>query len=213
MSNLEKALGELLKNAELVAVLAAVLAYASKTGRISYSKVMEIAGENPEEVLLLGNRWRLLLPVKVEKSSAWEDRLLLCKLGESYVLPNIVRDLVQNASRTGCWAPMKAIAEVFKEIGEPAWQQMPELAAELGKQSKDCRITAVQINAICSELGLGGRVDALIAELKASGVMSPKLGSLAEVSQVGTPIYELNPSLFLQSMKMRTQDHSYSRST
>jgi len=77
MNNLEKALGRLLKNDELAAVLAAVLAYASETGRISYSEVMEIVGENPEEVLLLGNRWRLLLPVKVEKSGAWEDRLLL----------------------------------------------------------------------------------------------------------------------------------------
>jgi hypothetical protein len=32
-------------------------------------------------------------------------------------------------------------------------------------------------------------------------VMSPKLSSLAEVSRAGTPIYELNPSLFLQNMK------------
>jgi len=39
---------------------------------------------------------------------------------------------------------------------------------------------------------------ALIAELKGSGVMSPKLGSLAEVSRAGTPIYELNPSLFTE---------------
>jgi len=45
---------------------------------------------------------------------------------------------------------------------------------------------------------LGDRVDALIAELKGSGVMSPKLGSLAEVSRAGTPIYELNPSLFTE---------------
>ena len=202
MNNLEKALGRLLKNDELAAVLAAVLAYASETGRISYSEVMEIVGENPEEVLLLGNRWRLLLPVKVEKSGAWEDRLLLRKLGESYVLPNIVRDLVQNASSSGCWAPMKAIAEVFKEIGEPAWQQMPELAAELGKQARDGQVSAVQIKEIFIRADLGDRVDVIIAELKGTGVMSPKLGSLAEVSRAGTPIYELNPSLFFQSMKM-----------
>ena len=198
MSNLEKALGRLLKNDELAAFLAAVLAYASKTGRISYSEVTEIVGENPEEVLLLGNRWRLLLPVKVEKSSAWEDRLLLCKLGESYVLPNIVRDLVQNASSSGCWAPMKAIAEVFKEIGEPAWQQMPELAAELGKRARDGQVSAVQIKEIFIRAGLGDKIDVIIAELKGTGVMSPKLSSLAEVSRATSPMYELNPSLFLK---------------
>jgi hypothetical protein len=198
MSNLEKALSGLLKNDELTAVLALVLAYASKTGRISYSKVTEIVGENPEEVLLLGNRWRLFLPVKVEKSGAWEDRLLLCKPGESYVLPNIVRDLAQNASRTGCWAPMKAIAEIFKEIGEPAWQQMPDLAAELWREARNGQVSAVQIKETCIRAGLGDRVDVLIAELKGTGVMSPKLGPLAEVSRATSPIYELNPSLFVK---------------
>jgi hypothetical protein len=198
MSNLEKALSGLLKNDELAAILAAVLAYASKTGRISYSEVTEVVVENPEEVLLLGNRWRLFLPVKVEKSGAWEDRLLLCKPGESYVLPNIVLDLVQNASRTGCWEPMKAIAEVFKEIGEPAWQQMPELAVELWREARDGQVSAVQIKETCIRAGLGDRVDVLIAELKSTGVMSPKLGSLAEVSRAASPIYELNPSLFVK---------------
>jgi hypothetical protein len=198
MSNVEKALNGLLKNDELAAVLASVLAYASKTGRISYSEVMEIVSENPEEVLLLGNRWKLFLPVKVEKSGAWEDRLLLCKPGESYVLPNVVLDLVQNASRTGCWEPMKAIAEVFKEIGEPAWQQMPELAVELWREARDGQVSAVQIKEVFIRAGLGDRVDVLIAELKATGVMSPKLGSLAEASRATSPIYELNPSLFVK---------------
>jgi hypothetical protein len=55
------ALSTLLEDAELAAPLAAVLAYACKTGTISYSEVTEIAGVNPEETLLSGNRWRLLM--------------------------------------------------------------------------------------------------------------------------------------------------------
>ena len=198
MSNLEKALSTLVEDAELTTALAAVLAHASKTGRISYSEVMEIVNDNPEEVLLQGNKWRLLLPTRVEKSSAWEDRLLLCKPGESYELPNVIRHLVQNASETGYWAPMRATAETFKEIEEPAWQKMPELVAELGKQARACQISATQIRQVCVRVGLGERVDTLIAELKATGVMSPKLGSLAEVARVGSPLYELNPSLFIK---------------
>ena len=60
MTNLERALSPLLEDAELAIALAAVLAYASKTGRISYSEAIEIVGDNLEEVLLLGNKWRLL---------------------------------------------------------------------------------------------------------------------------------------------------------
>jgi len=195
VSKLEKALSSLFEDAELSTALAAVLAYASKTGRISYSEVAEIAGGSADEVLLSGNRWRLLLPTRVGKSGAWEDRLLLCRPGESYALPNVARYLVQNASKTGQLDPTRAIAEIFKEIGEPAWEGMPKLIEELGKQSKGYRVTAVQIKEICTKLGMGDRVDTVIAELKVSGVMSPKLGSLAEVARAGSPLYELNPSL------------------
>jgi len=72
---------------------------------------------------------------------------------------------------------------------------MPKLVGRLEEQARDYRVTASQIKKICSDLGLGDRVDMLIAELKGSGVMSPKLSSIAEVSREGTPIYELNPSL------------------
>ena len=113
-------------------------------------------------------------------------------------MPNVVRYLVQNASKTGHWAPLMAIAEVFKEIDEPAWQQIPELIAELGEQARHYQISAVEIRQICAGVGLGDKVDLLIAELKATGVMSPKLGLLAEVSRAGSPLYELNPSLFMK---------------
>jgi hypothetical protein len=195
MSNLEKALDELLKSAELTSHLASVLAHASKIGSISYREVFKIANDNAEDVLLLGNEWRLLLPVRTVKSAAWEDRLLLCKPGESYEVPNIARYLVEEATKTGHWNPGHAITQVFKEMGETAWEIMPKLVERLEEQAGDYRVNAGQIKKICNDLNLGDRVDALIAGLKASGVMSPKLSSIAEVSREGTPIYELNPSL------------------
>ena len=96
---------------------------------------------------------------------------------------------------------MRAIAEVFKEIDEPAWQQMPELVAELGEQARHYQISAVEIRQICARVSLGDKIDVLIAELKAAGVMSPNLGSLAEVARAGSPLYELNPSLFVKREK------------
>jgi hypothetical protein len=203
MNKLEKALSRLLKHSELTSCLAPVLAHASKKGSISYREVEKIVSDNLEEVLLFGNKWRLLIPTRIVKSSAWEERLLLCEPGELYEVPNIARCLVEEASETGCWDPEHAITKLFKEMGEPDWERMPKLVEELGKQSKDCRITAVQIKKTCSELGLGDRVDMLIAELKGSGVMSPKLSSLPEVSRAGAPLYELNPSLFPEKGEKR----------
>jgi hypothetical protein len=196
MNKLEKALSRLLKHGELTSCLAPVLAHASKKGNISYRDVDKMVNDNAEDVLLLGNEWRLILPIRTLKSAAWEDRLLLCEQGESYEVPNIIRCLVEEASRTGSWDPEHAITKLFKEMSEPAWEKMPKLVKGLEEQAREYRITAVQIKEICSQLGLEDRVDMLIAELKGSGVMSPKLGSLAEVSRAGSPLYELNPSLF-----------------
>jgi hypothetical protein len=198
MNKLEKALSKLLEHDELTSHLASVLVEASKSGSISYREVDKIVNDNAEDILLLGNEWRLLLPVRTVKSAAWEDRLLLCKLGELYEVPNIAGYLVEEAAKTGRWDPERAITMIFKEMDEPAWERMPKLVDRLEEQAENHRIAATKIKEICSELGLGDRVDALIAELKATGVMSPKLGSIAEVSREGAPIYELNPSLFMK---------------
>ena len=195
MNKLKEALSKLIERNELTSRLASVLAHASKRGSISYHEVGKIVHDSAEDVLLLGNEWRLLLPVRTVKSAAWEDRLLLCRPGELYEVPNIIRCLVEEAGRTGCWEPEHAITKLFKEMGEPAWERMPKLVERLKEQARNSRVTADQIKKICSDLDLGDRVDALIAELKASGVMSPKLSSIAEVSREGTPIYELTPSL------------------
>jgi len=198
MNKLEKALSGLLSHGELTNSLAQVLVLASERGRVSYREVENMVNGNAEDVLLLGSEWRLLLPVRTLKSAAWEDRLLVAKPEELYEVPNIVRYLVEDARKTGRWEAGRALSELFREMGEPNWEQIPKLVEELGKQSRDYRVTAVQIKEICNELDMGDRVDMLIAELKASGVMSPKLSSIAEVSREGTPIYELNPSLFIK---------------
>jgi len=196
MNKLEKALSILLEDTDLTIALAAVLAHASKKGRVSYGEVDEMINGAAEDVLLLGNEWKLLLPVRTLKSAAWEDRLLVTKPEELYEEPNIIRYLVEDAQKTGRWEVGRALSKLFRDMGEPSWEQITKLVERLEEQARDFRVTASQIEKICSELGLGDRVDMLIAELKGSGVMSPKLGSIAEVFRAGTPIYELNPSLF-----------------
>jgi hypothetical protein len=201
--NLVKALNTFIEDARLAADLGAVLAGAAETGRISYSEITGLVGENAGEALLIGNSLRLLIPTRVEKSGAWEDRLLRCEPGESYELPNVVRLLARNALDSGKWAPVKAVAEAFEEIGEADWQQMPQLVAELGRQSRNYQISGLEIRRVCAGCGLGSKIDLFIAELKAAGIMSPRLSSLAEVSRAVSPLYELNPSLFVRTKGKR----------
>lgn len=198
---LKEALNSFLGNTELTGSLANILTCVSKKGRVTYDEVAEMVGDNAEEVLLLGNEWRLILPMRTRRTAAWEDRLFLSAPMELYEVPNIVKYLVENARETGHWEPGVALSELFREMGDPHWNIIPRLFERLWEQSKNYRITAIQIKEICGGLGLGDRVDALIVELKGSGVISPKLRSPAEVSRAGAVIFELNPSLLTHREK------------
>lgn len=87
VTKLEKALGSLLKYTELAGDLAQILLLALKTGRVCYKHVEGMAKGDLEDVLLQANEWRLLLPVRTFKSSAWEDQALLVQPGEAYEMP------------------------------------------------------------------------------------------------------------------------------
>lgn len=195
--NLGKALGRFLNQEKLNGFLAQVLIKAFKTGKVSYDEVEEIAKGDSEDVLLLGFEWRLLIPVRSTRDTLeWADAVLLPKPGEVYKMPNVVKYLVEEAIQTGQWNLENAVVRIFKIMGESEWQKMPGLVKKLVQESKDRKINAIQIKKICRELDLEDRVDSLIAELKGGGVMSPKLSLLTAVIREGSPIYELNPSLF-----------------
>jgi len=193
---IEKALSSFLR--EYVSSLARILNAAVEKRRISYEEIEKLIAprEDIEEVLLLGYDWRILLPVRSSKSMEWGDRVLLPLPGEIYELPNVVRYLVWEAAGSGIWEPERAVAVVAREMGEPAWAQVPRLVEILEDNAKGMHVTAVQIKKACRALDLEDRVDSLIADLKACGILSPALGYLPEAAKKRTPVYELNPSLF-----------------
>jgi hypothetical protein len=192
---LEKALSRILGAVKSTSKLSQVLAYASVNVTVSYQEIKEIIKDDPEDVLLLADKWRLLLPVRTAKSAGWEDRVLVLRDGEIYEIPNLIRYLVKNALDTGRWDPEKSIIGLFKKFGEPDWEKITGLVRSIAEKAINYTITGNQIKEICLQFGLNDRTDALIAELKAAGIISPKLGSIPEVVRAQSPIYELNPSI------------------
>jgi hypothetical protein len=194
--NLEAALSSFLK-ADDAAQIAQILEMVVTSGKASYEEMKAIIGDNVEDILMLSYGWRLLLPVRASKAGDWEDKILTAQPGDIYQTVNVVKHLVKNASKTSRWDPETAITEAFEDIGEPEIDRLRDLVARIGSEAKGRRISGIQIKRLCIELGLGDRVDPLLSELKACGIISPKLSSLTDPSRVGTPIYELNPSLFV----------------
>jgi len=180
IDHLEKALHRILGDDRTTNKLSKLLAYTSVNDSVSYQEIRKIIKDDPEDVLLVADKWRLLLPVRTTKSAAWEDRILLLQDGEIYEIPNVIRYLVKNALDTGKWDSEKA--GLVKIITEKA---------------TDYTITSNQIKKICLQFGLSNKVDWLIAELKAAGIISPRLGSIPDVIGAQSPIYEINPAIII----------------
>jgi len=178
--------------------VARVLVIAAEKRHVSYDEIEKVVEDDIKEVLLLGHNWRLTIPARTYKSMEWEDRVLMVEPGEVYEMPNVVQCLVREAGQSGQWEPKKAVSTAFKQIGESKWALMPKLVELLGSQAKGNRISAVQVKQACEQLGIGERVDPLIAELKSTGIMSPCLASLTDALHRRAPVYELNPSLFIK---------------
>ena len=194
-NRLEKALSRILGDIKSTGKLSRILAYASVSTTASYQEIKEIIKDDPEDVLLLADKWRLLLPVRTVKSAGWEDRMVVLRYGEIYEMPNLIRYLVKNALVTGKWDLEKSIIELFKKFGEPDWEKITGLVRSMAEKAVDHRITGNQIKEICLQFGLNNKADGLIAELKAAGIISPKLSSIPDVVSSRSPIYELNPSI------------------
>jgi hypothetical protein len=192
---LAEALSAFIGRSKVTSNLARVLAYGASKGTVSFDEIKKIVADDLQEILLVAEEWRLILPTRTRKSSSWEDRLLIIKDGEAYEIPNIVRYVAREALTTGTWHSENAIGALFNEFGDPNCKQIPELVRSIAKEAGSQKITGSQIKMICLRLGLSHRVDSLIAELKAAGIMSPALSSLPEVSKEGSPIYELNPAV------------------
>ena len=198
MDKLSIALKKFLGHEKEVDKLASVLVVLSEKGTISYDEVEGISDISSEDVLILGWKWRLLIPMRTSRSGEWDDRVFLAESGELYQMPNVVQCLVNAARLTGEWNSNEAIIKLFKDMQEPAYRAIPELVRKMREKAVKYRINAVQIKAACREVGLEDRVDTMIAILKGSGVMSPNLTPIAQVTRARSPLYELNPCVYAE---------------
>ena len=193
--NLTKALSLFLPESTAKGELSQILEYASLRGFIYYEQAKELIDDDPEEALLTAEEWRLLLPSRTAKSMAWEDRLLILKEGELFEMPNIIIHLVKDALESATWRTEEMLRQFFKEMGDPAWNLIPQIFASMAQTATNKMVSGNKITKVCLDFGFSNKADWLIAELKGAGAISPKLSSPSDVMKAGSPLYELNPSL------------------
>lgn len=202
-SNLQKALASFLKITD-AQKLELLLVEGMKKGKISYEDATRLVGGDLEDILILAYGWRLLLPTRAVHAGDWEDRILIPQPGENYQMPNVVKHLVEYASESGRWEPERALVAVFYESGEPEVDKLILLVERMASELKGRRIYGVDIKRICSELGMKDRIDPIVSELKACGIVSHKMASFTDAAREGSPIYEFNPALLVGDHDSKT---------
>jgi len=198
MTHLEQALKSFLWDETLLEELASVLSQFCENAVTVYEQLREIAGDNLTDLLLELWNWKLIIPIRSSKCGEWDSRILLAEPGESYEMPNISRVLVENAQLSGVWDSKQAIVGLFKIMGEPEWEKIPDLVLEIKYGCIHHTISGARVGIACARKGLKNKTGAMIAVLKGSGIISPKLMAFAEVARSSSPVYEFNPSVYAE---------------
>ena len=177
---------------EDVKLLAKILRKAVEKDSIFYEEV-DVPEEVKEDLLLFLVNERLLLPDKIWKTLAWDDRIFMLKNGEKYVVPNVVKHLIRKAEETGEWNPEYAVEEYLREIREREKEKIMALFRRIKEKLRfrENRLTPEFLKETMDELGLDLNVEKVIIEFKGGGIISPHLRDSIRSKQLK---YEVNPS-------------------
>jgi hypothetical protein len=196
--NLEKALNSFMTGDVPVSDLAQILSQFLNIDRIDYRELVSVAHGSLDETLLALWEWKLVIPVRSSKCSEWDSRILLAEPGESYEMPNISKMLIKKGMETGKWNSASAILDLFRYMGEPEWERMPNLILSIKKKLTHNTINGAMIGILCTQNALKDKTGAMIAVLKGAGVISPKLAAIRQVVKSKSPLYEYNPCVYAE---------------
>jgi len=166
------------------------------------------------EASLVMEYWKLMLPVRTKHQGSiqWSNRLNKPQPGEKYEIPPCVTFAFKRLESEGVWNWKLAIKDYLDEIKESNQQVVIDIVEEVVKNAYLKRfVSKALLENACKQHNYPKDADALIAELKAGGVISPcveySLFSrksfekfIKDFSKTG-PLYELNIALFALELK------------
>ncbi len=180
---------------ELVPELAIGLVTLADARTARMSELLDLLDRDARDVVLLGFSWRMVLPMG-SGSMAWEDARMPMHDRERLKMPQVVRLLVKQACSSGSWQPDRVLNRTSPLLDDDAGR-MEQLCSTILQYAPGQVISANELRAAFRETGIQRPMDTLIAHWKGAGVISPRLSSLSSVSAHRSPLYELNPSVFL----------------
>ena len=189
--NLVNALSSVFPGEDAVC-LARLLRGAAPKGQVLYEAV-DLPDEIKDEWMLWAFEERLLLPRLSRPGGAWQERLLTLQAGAVYVMPPVVRVLVDAASAFGVLDSAGAIRRTLPETDATRAAQLVQLFDILKHHTVAFQLEAGLMHLLNSIYTPGLDLHDALDQFVLAGMMSPCTGrSIA----TGLAWYEINRALF-----------------
>ena len=159
-----------------------------------YYESIDLPEEQKEEYILMAFEERLLMPNTSGPGGSWQDRMLAVTPGALYIMPRVIKCLVDGAAKTGRFDPAAAIRDVLAEKEDKAEvKQLIDFFFRLMPHAASHKIEAGLLGALNrgpdALPDLHNTVDLFVLV----GIMSPC--TRGPVNS-GLAWFELNPALF-----------------
>lgn len=191
--NLRRALRSVYSEKELEPIISTLIRAVQKDW--IENKEIELKPQVKEDIIMILERDRVLIPYNTSKTIAWEDRLLTFEPDEKYEVPHVIRILIKIGEQTGEFDLDYALMSYLGEIGECDPSKILAFFHELIKKVEKGRVSAEALSNVSKKLNLESRIGTIIAVLKGGGVISPSLRIPTELK------YEVNPFI-LNSLRV-----------
>ncbi|MDZ7759253.1 MAG: hypothetical protein U5L00_03230 [Desulfovermiculus sp.] len=184
---------------EAVPELVLALSCFGEAQALPQDEITQVLEDDTADVLLVAFSWRLLLPAPSPRSSmAWEELAPDMRTSTVWKQPAVIGRLVRAACTTGSWLPRQVLPQCSSIL--PNEPERIESFLDYARQyAPGCEISANLLRAALREAGIHADLERLIIDFKAAGVLSPKLSSLSDTARHASPLYEINPAVFIHS--------------
>ena len=195
MHRLELALGFIQE--EGIHELALCLSCFENTSAATQQELAEVLGQDTFDVLLTAFSWRLLIPAPQSQASmAWEEASPGMRPSSVWKLPPVISALVQAGRSTGRWQPEHVLPRTSSNLPQYP-PTMRNLIDYVRQYAQGHVLSANLLQAALYEAGIRTDLEKVIIDFKAAGVVSPKLSSLLDTARHRSPLYEINPAVFI----------------
>lgn len=179
--------------------LALVLACFRQVHALPQAEIEQVLEQDTGEVLLTAFSWRLLIPAPGPRASmAWEEAEAVMHHRTVWKQPPVISHLVQRACTTGCWQPERTLPFTSSTMTLNL-KAMTDFIEYTRQYAPGYIISANLLRAALHESGIDPDLEKVIIDFKAAGVLSPRLSSLSDAARHRSPLYEINPSVFIPS--------------